>query len=204
MVFEQGRLCRSGQSESVMGEPSQECLAAGHVYGLGRYGYGPKCTFTPDIQLTHAVRSNLKHADQLKLYAQEPRFTSLDKDFLQSLGVAVLEPPQAEELADESTLIFIPCLEWLLELPFMLVAVKSQLYVSSSMHWVIDEAERFRNRLTAGLNSDTPVLKECDNAMAAAKAILDTHHQNKMPEADFADGHSLALTIYTLKHSDED
>ncbi|CAD0091052.1 unnamed protein product [Aureobasidium mustum] len=143
-------------------------------------------------------------ADELKLYAQEPRFTSLDKDFLESLGVAVLEPPQAEELADESTLIFIPCLEWLLELPFMLVAEKSQLYVSSSMHWVIDEAERFRNRLAADSKSDTPVLKQCDSAMAAAKAILDTHQENKMPEADFADGHSLALTIYTLKHSDED
>lgn len=150
------------------------------------------------------VRPTLKHADELKLYAQEPRFTSLDKDFLQSLGVAVLEPPQAEELADESALIFIPCLEWLLELPFMLVAVKSQLYVSSSMHWIIDEAERSRNRLSADTKSDTSVLEQCDNAIVAAKAILDTHHQNKMPEADFADGHSLALTIYTLKHEQED
>ena len=150
------------------------------------------------------VRPNLKHADELKLYAQEPRFTSLDKEFLQSLNVAVLEPPQAEELADESTLIFIPCLEWLLELPFMLVAVKSQLYVSSSMHWIIDEAERSRNRLSADTKSDTSVLEHCDNAIAAAKAILDIHHENKMPEADFADGHSLALTIYTLKHPDQD
>lgn len=150
------------------------------------------------------MRPNRKHADELKLYAQEPRFTSLDQEFLQSLGIAVLEPPQAEELANDSTLIFIPCLEWLLELPFMLVAVKSQLYVTSSMNWIIDEAERFRNRLAADLKSDAPVLKDCDNAMAAAKAILNTHHENKMPEADFADGHSLALTIYTLKHQDED
>ncbi|KAK6003872.1 hypothetical protein QM012_008722 [Aureobasidium pullulans] len=192
MVFEQGCLRRIGQSESVMGKPSEERLAAGHVYGSGRYGYGT------------TLRPNLKHADGLKLYAQEPRFTSLDKDFLHTLGVTVLEPPQAEELTDQSTLIFIPCLEWLLELPFMLVAVKSQLYVSSSMHWIIDEAERSRYRLVADVKNDTLVLKQCDDAIAAAKAVLDTHHQNKMPEADFADGHSLALTVYTLQLSDED
>ena len=150
------------------------------------------------------MRPNLKHANHLKLYAQEPRFTSLDKDFLHTLGVAVLEAPQAEELVDESTFIFIPCLEWLLELPFMLAAEKSQLYLSSSMHWIIEEAERSRDRLAADSKSDTTVLKQSDNAIAAAKAILDTHHENKMPEADFADGHSLALTIYTLQHPDED
>ncbi|KAH0007053.1 hypothetical protein KCU78_g11978, partial [Aureobasidium melanogenum] len=156
------------------------------------------------MDLVDMVRPSLKHANELKLYAQEPRFTALDKDFLQSLGVAILEPPQAQELADESTLIFIPCLEWLLELPFMLVAVKSQLYISSSMHWIIDEAERSRNRLSADTKSDTSMLEQCDNAMAAAKAILDTHQENKMPEADFADGHSLALTVYTLNRQDEE
>lgn len=148
------------------------------------------------------VRSKLNHADGLELYAQEPRFTSLDREFLQSLDVTVLDPPQAEELADQSTFIFIPCIEWLLELPFMLVAVKSPLYVSSSMHWIADEAERSRNRLAADATSDYSVLKQCDDAMAAAKAVVDTHHENSMPETGFADGHSLQLTIYTLKHQD--
>ena len=150
------------------------------------------------------MRPNLNHGNELKLYAQEPRFTSLDREFLQSLGITVLNPPQAEELVDESTFIFIPCIEWLLELPFMLVAVRSPLYVSSSMHWIIDEAERSRNRLVTEVNSDSIMLKQCDDAMAAAKAIVDTHHQNNMPETDFADGHSLSLTIYTLQHRDED
>ncbi|CAD0112538.1 unnamed protein product [Aureobasidium uvarum] len=156
------------------------------------------------MDLVDLVRPKLNHANEFKLYAQEPRFTSLDREFLQSLDIAVLDPPQAEELVDQSTLIFIPCIEWLLELPFMLVAKTSPLYVSSSMHWIIDEAERSRNRLVADVNNKPPVLKECDDAIAAAKAVLDTHDENKMPEADFADGHSLALTIYTLKHQDED
>jgi hypothetical protein len=86
----------------------------------------------------------------------------------------------------------------------MLVAVETPLYVSSSMHWIAEEAERFRNRLAADIKSDSPVLKQCDDAIAAAKAIVDTHHQSNMPETDFADGHSLGLTIYTLKHQDED
>jgi hypothetical protein len=150
------------------------------------------------------VRSKLNHAGELKLYAQEPRFTSLDTEFLQPLDITVLDPPQAEELVDESTFIFIPCIEWLLELPFMLVAVKSPLYVSSSMHWIAVEAERFRTRLATDVKSDDLVLKQCDDAMAAAKAVVDTHHQNSMPETDFADGHSLGLTIYTSKHRDED
>ena len=150
------------------------------------------------------MRSRLDHAGELKLYAQEPRFTSLDREFLQALDISVLDPPQAEELVDESTLTFIPCIEWLLELPFMLVAVKSPLYVSSSMHWIADEAERFRDRLATDVKSDSLVLKQCDDAMAAAKAVVDTHHESNMPETDFADGHSLGLTIYTLKHRDED
>lgn len=86
----------------------------------------------------------------------------------------------------------------------MLVAVKSPLYVSSSMHWIADEAERSRSRLVADVKSDTLVLKQCDDAMATAKAVIDTHHENNMPETDFADGHSLKLTIYTLKHRGED
>jgi hypothetical protein len=159
---------------------------------------------TVDKQLTYSVRPRLNHADELKLYAQEPRFTSLDREFLRSLDVTVLDPPQAEELVDKSTFIFVPCIEWLLELPFMLIAVETPLYVSSSMHWIAEEAERFRNRLAADIKSDSPVLKQCDDAMAAAQAIVDTHHQSNMPETDFADGHSLGLTIYTLKHQDED
>ena len=150
------------------------------------------------------MRPKLHHANELKLYAQEPRFTSLDREFLQSLAVTVLDPPQAEELVDESTFIFIPCLEWMLELPFMLIAVKSPLYVSSSMHWIADEAERFQRRLATEVKSDGLVLKKCDDAIAAAKAVVNTHHENNMPETDFADGHSLSLTIYTLKHQDED
>ncbi|KAI4828137.1 hypothetical protein E4T45_10297 [Aureobasidium sp. EXF-8846] len=150
------------------------------------------------MDLVDMVRPRLNHADELKLYAQEPRFTSLDREFLRSLDITVLDPPQAEELVDKSTFIFVPCIEWLLELPFMLVAVETPLYVSSSMHWIAEEAERFRNRLAADIKSDSPVLKQCDDAIAAAKAIVDTHHQNNMPETDFADGHSLGLTIYTL------
>ena len=92
----------------------------------------------------------------------------------------------------------------MLELPFMLVAVKSPLYVSSSMHWIADEAERSRSRLAMELNGDRLVLEQCDDAIAAAKAVINTHHENNMPETDFADGHSLSLTIYTLKHQDED
>lgn len=156
------------------------------------------------MDMVETVQAKLNHADELKLYAQEPRFTQLDKDFLESLNVAVLEQPGAEELVDESSLIFIPCLEWVLELPFMLVAAKSPLYVSSSMHWVADEAERARHRLKNDPEGSNRLQKDCDDALAASKAVLDSHHENKMPEADFADGHSLAMTVYTLKHEDDD
>ncbi|KAI5247159.1 hypothetical protein E4T43_02163 [Aureobasidium subglaciale] len=156
------------------------------------------------MDLIDMVRPNLKHGDELKLYAQEPRFTSLDREFLKSLDILVLEQPRAEEMADESSLIFIPCLEWVLELPFMLVAAKSPLYISSSMHWVAEEAERARHRLANDPGGSNRLQKDCDDALAASKAVLDTHHEHKMPEADFADGHSLAMTIYTLRHAEED
>lgn len=35
MAFEQGRLRRIGQPESVMGEQTEKCLAACHVHGHG-------------------------------------------------------------------------------------------------------------------------------------------------------------------------
>jgi hypothetical protein len=154
----------------------------------------------------HAVRLNLNHTDELKVYAQEPRFTTLDKEFLESLHVGVLEAPQAEELVDEASLMFIPCLEWSLELPFMFVAAKSPLYLTSSMHWVAEEAERCRRRL---VNDDPEgalrlLLKDCDDVFVASRAVLDTHDEHKTPEADFADGHSLSMSIYTLKQQDED
>jgi len=72
------------------------------------------------------------------------------------------------------------------------------------MHWIADEAERSRTRLAMDLDSDRLVLKQCDDAIEAAKTVVNTHHENNMPETDFADGHSLSLTIYTLKHQDED
>ncbi|KAI5207829.1 hypothetical protein E4T39_01762 [Aureobasidium subglaciale] len=156
------------------------------------------------MDLVDMVRPRLKHGDELKLYAQEPRFTSLDREFLKSLDILVLEQPRAEEVVDGSSLIFIPCLEWVLELPFMLVAAKSPLYISSSMHWVAEEAERARQRLANDPEGSNRVQKDCDDALAASKAVLDTHHEHKIPEADFADGHSLAMTIYTLKHVEED
>ncbi|KAI4819834.1 hypothetical protein E4T44_10382 [Aureobasidium sp. EXF-8845] len=180
------------------------CLALGSPSQLWAHRPRSVWQLVMFMDLVDMVRPRLNHADELKLYAQEPRFTLLDREFLQSLDITVLDPPQAEELVDKSTFTFVPCIEWLLELPFTLAAVETPLYVSCSMHWIAEEAERLRNRLIADTKSDSSDLKQCDDAMAAAKAIVDTHHQHHMPETDFADGHSLELSIYTLKQQDED
>lgn len=102
--------------------------------------------------------------------------------------------------------MFIPCLEWSSEIPFMLVAGKSPLYVTSSMHWVAEEAQRTLNSIQQ--NNDAPLndstTKDCKDALAASKAVLDSHDEYRSPDAGFADGHSLSMSVYTLRHKSED
>lgn len=73
------------------------------------------------------------------------------------------------------------------------------------MHWVAEEAERTRNNLSnEQADSNSRLRKDCDDALAASKAVLNTHDEYKTQDTNFADGHSLSMSVYTLKHKDQE
>lgn len=78
----------------------------------------------------------------IELFAQEPRFTDLDIAFLKSLDITVVQNPEAERLVGPETFLFVALLEWTLEIPYMVAARDAPLYITSSMDWIIGEAER--------------------------------------------------------------
>jgi len=129
---------------------------------------------------------------KITLYAQEPRFTPLDNEFLASLGVTVLDSPGSLEHIGEDSFIYVPSLEWSTETPYREKAVGSPLYITSDMEYVIDEAEREqRASLREGFESAMRSIK-------SAKAILDTHDKYKLPDFEHSDA-LRSLTIYIQK-----
>ena len=58
------------------------------------------------LQLVLFVRTvECLSADQITMYAQDPRFTSADEQLFESLGIQVVRPPQGEALVDNTSLV---------------------------------------------------------------------------------------------------
>ena len=82
--------------------------------------------------------------DKAPLYLQEPRFTSLDKDFLEkTLGLTVLDDPNAYDLIGPSSFIFMPfapnfCVETMLK-----VAIPG-LYIGPALKFAKNMSNTYR------------------------------------------------------------
>lgn len=123
-----------------------------------------------------------------RLYAQEPLFTDLDKEFLESLGFTICNDDEALDKVDGETFLFVPHLEWTTETPYRFKAVNAPLYITSRMDWVIDEAER--------ISAAAPMhLQAWTEAIDSAKAIQKSHSMIKFPDIDYTNG--LDMMIYT-------
>lgn len=83
-----------------------------------------------------------------EILAQEPRFTNLDREFLESLSVRVLEigPQGSQDLGPAimhitvDTFVFEPFLERKINILRQLYAAHPRLYIGSSMHGLEEEA----------------------------------------------------------------
>lgn len=78
----------------------------------------------------------------INLFAQEPRFTELDRSFLNIMGCIVLESPEAKSHVGSETFLFVPHLEFPAENPYRQRATHCPLYITNRLEWVIEEAER--------------------------------------------------------------
>jgi len=143
---------------------------------------------------------------KLNLYAQEPRFTALDVEFLRSLDFQILDSPEAEDHVSMGTFLYIPFLEWETETAYRVKAVNCDVYVSHSVDTVLEHAERVKRDLDSGhdQNDDTAGarLELANKAVESARAIQDTHTALRFP--DFEYSNALDMTLYTKKEAVED
>lgn len=90
---------------------------------------------------------------QMKLYAQDPAFTHLDKDFLQHLDVEVTDH-DIEKHISATSFVFSPFVDWFLLLPAFLKDKKPSLYVGNE---ILDDYTAF-----AGSEEKREKLTECN------------------------------------------
>ncbi|KAH7377629.1 hypothetical protein BKA66DRAFT_422126 [Pyrenochaeta sp. MPI-SDFR-AT-0127] len=82
-----------------------------------------------------AIIDHLKQSDpnsELKEYAQEPAFTTLDVEFLGLLGVAVVDSDVQAHIT-ETSFVYSPFVDWYLLLPTFLVGKNPALYVGNEI-----------------------------------------------------------------------
>lgn len=136
--------------------------------------------------------------DQIKLFAQDPNFTKLDKEFLRHyLHFEILEPPQILGLVHNKTFLYVPHLEWYVEIPYREHAIACPLYFTTPMDWVIDAAERSIVNCEGHGNKGDP-----QRGLDGAKAIKQNFEKYDFPELEYSDAMS-GVVIY-VRQSDEE
>lgn len=119
------------------------CIAMGSVtrnWSLRIHSFWQLVFFLDVVEILESLQKN---GSKISLFAQEPRFTELDSEFLKSLGLTVLADPEAREHVGNSCFLYVPHLEWSTEVPYLEAAKDAPLYITSSMSWIIDEAENY-------------------------------------------------------------
>lgn len=214
-----------------LGVDTAVCLAMGSVtrnWSLRIHSFWQLVFFLDVVELLQSMHEG---GDKIKLYAQEPRFTDMDREFLESLGFTMLESPQAEAYVGKGCFLYVPHLEWHTEIPYLQKAREAPLYITSSLGWIIEEAERLiKNSLPEYVTivaftsvvtnvtrrleppkedhfrngpTNPPVVRDelaflrPEDAISAARALLQTHHETKVPDCELTD--TLQCTIYIKK-----
>lgn len=136
--------------------------------------------------------------DHIKLFAQDPNFTQLDKDFLcQHLQFSILDPPQILSLVHSKTFLYVPHLEWYVETPYRQRAIVCPLYFTTPMDWVIDAAERSVVNCEGNGDKGDP-----QRALDGAKAIKQGFEKYDFPDLESSDAMS-GVVIYVRRHDEE-
>ncbi|GAB7343374.1 hypothetical protein MBLNU457_1413t1 [Dothideomycetes sp. NU457] len=150
------------------------------------------------IDVVRLLNGDRSPDDQIKLFAQDPNFTQLDKDFLrQTFSFEILEPPQILGLVHNKTFLYVPHLEWYVEIPYREHAIACPLYFTTPMDWVIDAAERSIVNCEGNGDKGDP-----QRGLDGAKAIKLGFEMFEFPELEFSD--AMRGVVVYVRRSDEE
>ncbi|TKA67875.1 hypothetical protein B0A49_07251 [Cryomyces minteri] len=94
------------------------------------------------VAFTSIVSAVSKGSTAIKIWAQDPCFTSLDTEFLESLGITVVQHPQAKQHITEKTFLYAPFVDWSITLDFALDETDPSLYIGTDIEQIMDTLER--------------------------------------------------------------
>jgi hypothetical protein len=114
------------------------------------------------------IVQHLTKDKEMQLYAQDPAFTSLDKDFLQLLHITTLETGVEKNITPE-TFVFSPFVDWYILLPTFLASKDPILYVGND---ILDDYTAF-----AQTDDKKEKLEHCN---ALGKTFLHSRHSTNV------------------------
>ncbi|KAF2104203.1 hypothetical protein NA57DRAFT_70420 [Rhizodiscina lignyota] len=155
------------------------------------------------LEIMEYLQRNTHAEKNMKVYAQEPLFSALDKAFLAKFEIQTLDSPHAVELITPSTFLFVPFLEWYVLLWEVLRCKDPELYIGTDIHDILDrldglaeEDDRVASRATDGDGTKTKV-EELKNVCAE---FFKSRELVQIPDEGVFEGHATALyglVIYT-------
>jgi len=141
-LIHDGRIRNGGNIDRpVLGITKAVCLALGSPAASSSWNGGGRHRSMWQLVFFMDTVEALKEVD-ITIHAQEPRFSSLDCEFLESLGIKIVGNDDALDLIDATTILYVPSLEWSTENVYRARASICPLYITSNMDWVLEEAER--------------------------------------------------------------
>ncbi|KAF1988923.1 hypothetical protein K402DRAFT_419256 [Aulographum hederae CBS 113979] len=109
------------------------CLALG---SFSAEGGGDRMRSLWQLVLFMFVVEELRQSrkgEEMEVFAQEPRFTDLDVEFLTALGVDVVQPPEAKNRIEETSFLYAPFLQWEVLLPGVLHDARPTLFLGNDV-----------------------------------------------------------------------
>ncbi|KAK5018517.1 hypothetical protein LTR16_002294 [Cryomyces antarcticus] len=156
------------------------------------------------VAFTSIVSALSKGSTSIKIWAQDPCFTSLDTEFLESLGVTVVQHPQAKQHITEKTFLYAPFVDWSITLDFALDETDPSLYIGTDIKQIMDTLERISKAHEYDCYTSEEKAVDTDHYIAIAERFCKGRDVCAFPkyegQAYWQDG----LKIYWKEEAEED
>ncbi|PNS19048.1 Lethal(2) giant larvae SRO7 [Sphaceloma murrayae] len=131
----------------------------------------------------------------MPMSAQDPAFSALDIEFLESLNIRVL-PMSDMDIIDRQTFLFVPFLDSEVEYSPLLQAAKvCPIYITSG----IDSITQYLDRFEIGLDAEDSTAAKRQEARQALQTIKSTHSNFQFPAFEPSGYAFTGLRILVLK-----
>lgn len=180
------------QVSEVMGKNSHQIKEAVCI-GIGSFSRDWEHRYRSLWQLVlfiDAVQQLSANEVQVRLYAQDPAFTTLDMAFLEVLKVNITKDDIQKHISS-STLVFSPFVDWFILLPVFIQSKKPALYIGNE---ILDNYSTF-----ARSDEKKEKLEECNKL---GSLFLEDYNCVKVKDFEYH-AHALnGMIIYTRKSED--